>query len=132
MSDRRRTDPHTGEIVDDPTIRPFAEFLIEQDGGRTHVELGESLWDLVHRVEATGKKGSLTLTIVVEPVPKTDATILAISDSITLKLPEFPRNPSVAYVDREGNLTRTNPHQPVLTGLVDVSNPEPTNLKEAK
>ena len=129
MSDRRRTDPITGEIIDDPTIRPFAEFLLEQDGGKTHTELGESLWDLIHRVEATGKKGSLTLTITVEPVPKTDATLLAITDNIGLKLPEFPRNPSVAYVDKNGNLTRDNPRQPVLTGLRDVSAP---NLREAK
>ena len=133
MTDRRRTDPTTGEVVEDPPIRPFADWLPEQSSGKTHDELSESLWDLVRRVQETGKKGSLELLIVVEPMKKTDGQVLVINDKIKLRLPEFDRDASVAYVDKFGNLCRNNPLQPELTGLRDVSaTPEPANLREAK
>lgn len=129
MTDRRRTDPITGEVVDDPAVRPFADWLREQSSGKTHDEMSESLWDLIARVQETGKKGQLILSISVEPM-KGDESVLVVSDEIKLKLPEFPRKPSVFYADRNGNLTRSNPNQPELTGLRDVSSQEPTTLRE--
>lgn len=133
MTERRLTDPRTGEIIDDPHIRPFGDFLREQSSGATHEELSEGLWDLAARVRETGKKGSLTLIITVEPMPKADGQVLMVSDEIRLKLPEFPRNASLFYADREGNLTRTNPDQPELTGLREVAAPpvDPSKIKEA-
>ena len=130
MTDRRRTDPTTGEVVDDPAIRPFADWLREQSSGKTHDEMSESLWDLIARVQETGKKGHLILSISIEPM-KGDESVLVVSDEIKLKLPEFPRKPSVFYADRNGNLTRSNPNQPELTVLRDVSSQEPTTLREA-
>ncbi|MFT4225336.1 hypothetical protein [Micropruina sp.] len=132
MTDRRRTDPLTGEVIEDPPIRPFADWLREQANGKTHNELGEALWDLIARVEETRKKGTLALTITVEPMPKSDGNVLVISDNIQLKLPEFKRDASVAYVDRNGNLSRNNPRQPTLTGLRDASAPESTTIREAQ
>ena len=133
MTDRRRTDPITGEVIEDPPIRPFADWLHEQSSGKTHDELSESLWDLVKRVQETGKKGSLQLLITVEPMKKTDGAVLVINDEIKLRLPEFDRDASVSYVDRFGNLCRNNPMQPELSGLRDVSAPtETTTLREAK
>ena len=92
--------------------------------------MSESLWDLIARVQETGKKGHLILGISIEPM-KGDESVLVVSDEIKLKLPEFPRKPSVFYADRNGNLTRSNPNQPELTGLRDVSSQEPTTLREA-
>ena len=60
--------PRTGQVFDDPAIKPFNEFLLEQGGGRTHNEMGEAIYDLAARVRDTGKKGSVTLTITVEPL----------------------------------------------------------------
>ena len=131
--ERTRVDPLTAEVIENPPIRPFADWLVEQSSGKTHDELGESLWDLIQRVQETGKKGSLQLTITVEPMKKTDGAVLVINDEIKLRLPEFDRDASVSYVDRNGNLCRNNPLQPELSGLRDVSaNPEPTTLREAK
>jgi len=122
---RQRVDPRTGEVNVSPHIRPFADWLVEQAGGKTANELSESLWDLVARVGDTHKRGSLMLTITVEPM-KENPDVLVISDEIKLKLPEFNRPGSVAYVDHNGNLTRENPNQPALSGLQVV---EPINRK---
>lgn len=114
MADRRTTDPLTGEVIDDPHIRPFAEVLRQLSSGATHEECSEGLWDLIQRVRDTGRAGSLTLTIAVKPLGKESATALVISDEVKLKLPEYSRDPSVFYVDRNGNPVRTDPRQDVL------------------
>ncbi len=134
MTDRRHTDRRTGEIIDDPAIRPFADWLRDQSRGSTHDELSEGLYDLVARVTETGKKGTLTLIVTVEPM-KEDVSVLLVGDEIRLKLPEFPRKPSLYYQDRQGNLSRQNPDQPEITGLREVpavATPDPTTIKEAK
>jgi hypothetical protein len=130
MTDRRHTNPRTGEVVDDPAIRPFGDFLRDQSQGRTHDELSEALWDLAARVRETGKKGSLTLVVNVEPM-KGDTTVLVVSDEIKLKLPEFQRGGSVFYSDEQGNLSRSNPDQPELSGLREVPTTD-NPIREAK
>lgn len=111
---RRHVNQDTGEIVDDPEIRPFAAFL--QERAATHDELSEALWDLVARCADTRKKGSLTLTIAIEPA-KDAPDVLMVSDEIKLKLPEYPRPSAIYWADGQGNLSRTNPQQPELDGL---------------
>jgi len=130
MTTRTRTDPITGEVNESPVIRPFADWLREQSRGRTHEELSEALWDLISRVDETHKKGSLTLTLYIEPL-KADPAMLVVTDEIRLKLPEFDRPGSTAYIDHDGNLTRQNPNQPELTGLRAIENDNITELKEA-
>jgi len=133
-STRTHVNERTGEVNNDPHVRPFADWLRDQSQGATHDELSEALYDLVARVGDTGKKGTLTLTISVEPM-KGDESILVVSDEIKLRLPEFPRKPSIFYTDGEGNLCRTNPDQPELSGLREVPNPEPatpSTIKEAR
>lgn len=133
-TERRHINDRTGVVIDDPHVRPFADWLRDQSQGATHDELSEALYDLVDRVTDTGKKGTLTLTISVEPM-KGDDSVLLVSDEIKLRLPEYPRRPSIFYQDGEGNLCRTNPDQPELAGLREVPNPEPatpTTIKEAR
>ena len=57
----RYTNPRTGEVVDDPDVRPFDEVLRELGEGMTLSELSEAFWDLIQRVQGTGKAGLLTL-----------------------------------------------------------------------
>lgn len=128
--ERRHVDSRTGEVHDNPPIRPFAEFLQEQAQGRTHAEMGEALYDLASRVRDTGKKGSVTLTITIEPM-KGDERVLVVADEIKLKLPEFPRKPSIFYTADDGNLSRSDPEQMALPGLREVPTTTRTQPKEA-
>lgn len=100
----------------EPHVRPFAEFLREHGRGRTHDELGEALHTLVSRVKDTGKKGTITLTVQVEPMKKDDRMVV-VSDKIAIKLPEHDRPAGVWFVGRDGNLQRNDPDQPELEGL---------------
>lgn len=120
MSDRRYTNPATGEVIEDPTPRPFGQYLIDRP--QTAEELAEGLWDLVVRCQETRKRGSLTFTITIEPLKGADHGVMSVSDKIRLKLPEFDRPMGVFYTDREGNLSRQNPNQPALDGLTIVTN----------
>ena len=60
-----------------PPIRPFADWLRDQAGGTSHEELSEGLRDLVAKVMDTGKKGTLTYVVTVEPMPKVNGNALA-------------------------------------------------------
>lgn len=117
MTERRFVDPVTGEVTDDPQIRPAADVLRDLAKGKTHDELSEAIWDLRQRVAETGKGGSVTLTISMKPL-KENPDMIVVEDEIKLKLPEFPRQPSVFYADRQGNLSRQNPLQDELPGTL--------------
>ena len=101
MTDQSKTDEES---------RPFSLFLTEQNRGKTHAELSDGLRDLVARVQDTGKKGTLTLVVTVEPM-KGDAEALIVSDEIKLKLPEHDRGSSIFFRGRDGNLQRDDPNQ---------------------
>lgn len=107
---------------DDVQIRPFADFLREQARGQTHDELSEGLRDLVARVQDTGKKGTLTLTVEIAPMPKGGGE-LVVSDSIKLKLPEHERNASIFFADKDNNLRREDPNAISFDFLYEVPPP---------
>ena len=104
--------------------RPFATWLLEQSGGKTHDELSQALVDLVARVRDTGKKGSVSLTVNVAPL-KGDVDVLVVADEIKLRLPEHDRKASLFYPDKDGNLTRRDPNQLSFESLREV--PEGVN-----
>jgi len=114
------------DTTDPLVIRPFADWLTEQAKGRTHAELGEGLHDLIARVQDTGRKGTITLTVTVEPMKK-DASLLVVSDEIKIKLPEYDRPSGVFYADKNGNLTRDNPDQLAFESLREVPPPAGVN-----
>lgn len=114
---RTRVDPVTGVVVEDPPIRDFASTMLDLGNGKTNKEMSEALWDLIDKVTQTGKKGTLSLTLTVEPMSKADGGPVTVKDEIKLRPPEFPRIPTVAYVDENGNLSRNNPYQPEIEGL---------------
>lgn len=127
MTERRHIDPVSGEVIDDPEIRPFAAFL--QERAMTHEELSEGLWDLVARVTETGKKGTLTLVVTVE-TDKKAGNVLIVSDEIKLKLPEHDRPGAIYWADRNGNLARNDPRQPELDGLRVLPATDPATAKD--
>ena len=109
------TDTHTSETTQP---RDFVAFLLEQSQGKTNSELSAGLRDLAERVTETGKKGSITLTVSIEPMKDVDGPLI-VTDKITLKLPEHDRTASVFYRGRDGNLTNRDPNQRSIFEVVD-------------
>lgn len=114
-------------------IRPFAAFLQEQAGGQLHAELSERLHDLLQAVQETGKAGSIALKLDIKPIPGTDGRTVTVTDTVTAKAPKTERPKSIFFLADDGNLSRTDPRQPVITGLREATEPTtPTKLRSAK
>ena len=111
---RVHTDPRTGEVNDSIEARPFNEFIAELAEGATNSELSEALWDLIDRVQDTGKAGVLTLSIA---IGFDGQGRVQVKDNVSLKLPEFSRPTTAFFVDKTGNPSRRDPNQPELPSL---------------
>lgn len=101
---------------DDGQVRPFAAILQDLAGGKVHARLTEQLAALTAAVTATGKKGTVTLTLEAKPLKAGQADTLVVTAKSVLKAPESDDvSPiTVFYADDAGNLTRDNPRQPML------------------
>lgn len=88
----------------------FAAWLTQQNRGRTNTELSAALTELIKQCRATGRKGTLQLTISVTP----EGDHFLASDEITLKAPQPKRPPAVWFADDNGRLQRTDPNQDTL------------------
>lgn len=122
-------DPKTGELEEEPVVRPFNDFLMDHANGKTHGELSEALQKLVAGVRDTGKAGKLQLTISITPMKKASNGVLMVSDVIKVSVPAHDRKDSLFYPDEHGNLTRTDPNQLTFETLREV--PEPTKTIKA-
>lgn len=111
---RVRTDPRTGEVNDNIEPRPFDQFIRDLSEGATNSELSDALWDLIDRVQDTGKSGTLTLTV---NVGFDGQGRVQVKDNVSLKLPEFSRPTTAFFVDKTGNPSRRDPNQPELPSL---------------
>lgn len=72
-------------------------------------EMSDEMRSLVQKIQATGKAGSITLTITIKPLDG-DTHVLAVNDEIRVKAPEHTRKPALAWPDDDGNLSRTDPN----------------------
>lgn len=92
---------------------PFVGFISDHRQGRTATELTEALHNVTEAVRATGKPGSVTLTIAIQPL-KDAEDVLKVTDTVKSKVPELARPAAIYFADRDGNLVRDNPRQPGL------------------
>lgn len=98
-----------------PQIAEFAAFLVGHLNGRTHEEIGIELHQLLEAVKAHGKKGSLTVTVVIEPPSNgVDGGPLPIGIEYASKAPKPAAPKSIYFLDDQGNPTRTDPRQMAL------------------
>jgi hypothetical protein len=97
----------------DTGVRPFAAVLQDLNGGATVARLSAELHDLVEAVTATGKAGTLTLTLKVAPVAKRNTDALNVTAAVAAKRPQEDAPTTVFFVDG-GSLVRNNPAQPQL------------------
>ena len=79
----------------------FVEVLGLLGDGHTVDELSDELRKVVQRVQQTGRTGQLSLTVKVNLA--SDNTV-EITDKITIRLPEFKRDPHEFLIGEEGNL----------------------------
>lgn len=119
----------TGEVVDGPQIRPFAELLTTLDHGAAHAEASRGLHDLVQAVLAVGKAGTMTITIGLKPL-KGSTDQLVVAAQVATKPPKSEPAAAVFWADDAGNLTRHDPKQMELEGL-RVVEPKPTRTVNA-
>jgi hypothetical protein len=91
----------------------FATTILEIDKGRVHDDGTELLAEVVDAVCRTGKKGSVTLTITVEPQDREtfeDTGVLIVSGEVKANAPRHTRAPSIFYsTGFGGGMTRTDP-----------------------
>lgn len=97
----------------------FLETVRQLRAGRTQDELSQKLNQLTQDCRATGKQGSITLTIKVKP-DKGDTGQYFLEDDIKTSEPKFDRGQTIFWGTPEGNLQRTDPNQGELP-LRDVS-----------
>lgn len=96
--------------------------LREQRNGRLVDELDKKLRKLVTAVGATGKVGSISLTLKVKPRAGTEGQVLDVEDAVKLSVPEHNK-PATTFFRKEGVLTRDDPDQHSFEGLT-VINPD--------
>ena len=108
----------------------FQETILQINNGSTVVEMNEELAKVVAAVRATGKAGSLTLTLKVMPASKGSTEVLMVESGVKTKLPERERGSTVFYATPENRLVRNDPRQQMLPlRVVDIDSPA-RELKE--
>jgi hypothetical protein len=95
------------------TIRPFADVLADLGRGQVADEVSVALADLVTGVTATGKKGTLTLKIDVEPF-KGGGNMIRLAARVDTRAPQGEPLAAVFYADDAGSLHRNDPNQEML------------------
>lgn len=89
-------------------IKPFAAVLQEIGKGAAHTRLSEALADLTVAVTETQKKGTLTLTLTVEPTKGMENLTVSANCKVTLPTEQ---QASIFFATDEGQLVRHDPRQ---------------------
>lgn len=87
---------------------PSFAAMLAQVRPRTDVEAAETLRRVIEAVKATGKVGSITIRLDVKPADGMSEAVV-VHDRIASKIPEKTREGSMAFVTKEGDLSRTDP-----------------------
>lgn len=97
------TNLNTGEVVE---ARDFLQVL--GDMPNTVSDLTEKFQQMLDGVNATGKKGSIQLTIAVAPT-KGDETIKTLTPIVKVVVPTQPLKPVIVFDQGDGTVSRQNP-----------------------
>ncbi|MFJ4926888.1 hypothetical protein [Streptomyces sp. NPDC088736] len=104
-------DQNTGEITEQPQA-PVAAFLGSHLNGRTDEELSQEFHQLLDAVRAHGKKGSMVITLVVEPPANgVESAPLPIGVESVVKAPKATAPKALYFLDADGLPVREDPRQ---------------------
>lgn len=95
----------------------ISNFLNGLRGGRTVIELEEAIREVSREVAETGRAGSITLSITIEPG---GASRFVVKDKIGSKVPEHNRESSIFFQLENGDLSRNDPRQVSLSLIQDM------------
>lgn len=107
------------EKPEERRTRPFADFLAEHNRGAGHTKASELMQEVVGAVRDTGKKGVLTIKVMIEPLKNQEDTLLTVIE-VDAKLPVNPPKAAVFYADEDNNLQRNDPNQLQFDGLREI------------
>jgi len=103
--------------------RDFPKVLSEIRAGLCEQELSEKLNEVTKACIATGKNGSISLTITIAPQGSTQAIV---ADNIKAKIPKHSVQPTIMFVDDDANLTRRDPRQMSIVDAISLHESEDT------
>ena len=123
-------------MVDEKERPPMLSAMLAQVRPGTDVEAAEKLRKVIAAVQETGKVGSLVIRLDVKPA---DGGIEAVvvTDKLTEKIPEKTRIGSLAFITKDGDLSRTDPSAMPLFTDEDIRDggvyvdPRTAEIKEA-
>ncbi len=106
-------------------MRPFTDVIRDINGGKFSEELSDSLSDWVAACLATGKPGTMTLTLKLKP-GKGGSTVLTVELECKVKEPDFERPSTFFFIANGNTLVTENPEQKKLPfkEIVDTSTGE--------
>lgn len=97
----------------------IGRFIEQLRGGATALELADELATVAREVAETGKAGSVTLTITIEPG---GGNRLTVKDGVSAKIPKLSRESTLFFLDDEtGDISRTNPRQTNMGELLEIN-----------
>lgn len=103
------------------TGQDVTELLGNLRRGTLLAEFGEELADLLEAVRETGKAGTLTLRLKLEPQKGQDRAEVFITDTVTTTKPKPEKSSTLMYVHKDGTLSRRDPRQGEFDGIRDAS-----------
>jgi hypothetical protein len=112
-----------------PIGNTFSRWMATHRDGMASAEAAEEMQKLVAAVVATGKPGTLTITVKVKPTSKGLSGAFVVEDKVKAKLPENERAQALYFADEFNNLTRDNPAQMTME-LKAVPTAAPAPLKQ--
>ena len=93
-------------------------------------ELDDALSNAIKQVRLTGKAATITYQLKIKP-DTGDAERVEIQDSIKVQTANPMRKTSIFYTTEEGTLSRDNPDQPPLPGIVEGGAPKLADVPAA-
>lgn len=89
----------------------YTRTIAQINAGGSADELSRHLAELVKAVKATGKGGSITYKLTVQPASRGEVVAVKLVDDINVKMPKLSRPESIFFSTDDGTLQRTDPRQ---------------------
>jgi hypothetical protein len=109
----------------------FPEFMLALRDGGVSVDAGAALDELMEAVIATGRAGTITMTVKVVPASKGNGVAFAFEDNITIKAPKAEKGSTLLFRRRDGTLSRRDERQPELPMRAVKADPVTGEIEEA-